>query len=236
MDKHFITILIPLYNGIEYLEDSINSIFSQTYKNWELLIGINGRINDNEFKNKVINIIENLIKKYPHDTFDFNIINFNFKGKAVTLNNLVSQAKYDYIALLDADDIWFTDKLELQIKYLNNFDVIGTACEYIGDINNFSPNIPYGDISNFNIFNFNPILNSSVIIKKDLAYWCEDINIILEDYDLWFRLYSQSKKIYNLNNVLCYHRIYKNSTFNPTNSENLGVLKNKWLNIKYLNN
>jgi len=47
---------------------------------------------------------------------------------------------------------------------------------------------------------------------------------------------GQSKKIYNLNNVLCYHRIYKNSTFNPTNSENLGVLKNKWLNIKYLNN
>lgn len=235
MENKFVSIIIPLYNGIEYLEESINSILTQTYKNWELLIGINGKFNDEDFKNKVKDKIDNLIKKYPNNNFELNIINFNFKGKSITLNNLVSHAKYDYIALLDVDDKWVNNKLELQIKYLKDYDVIGTSCEYFGDINNYTPTLPYGDISNFDIFKYNPIINSSVIIKKELAKWCEDDNII-EDYDLWFKLYFESKKIYNINKVLCYHRISKNSAFNPTNSNNLGILKNKWLNIKYLNN
>ena len=235
MENKFVSIIIPLYNGIEYLEESINSILTQTYKNWELLIGINGKFNDEDFKNEVKNKIDNLIKKYPNNNFELNIINFNFKGKSKTLNNLVSHAKYDYIALLDVDDKWVNNKLELQIKYIKDYDVIATSCEYIGDINNYTPTLPYGDISNFYIFKYNPIINSSVIIKKELAKWCEDDNII-EDYDLWFKLYFESKKIYNINKVLCYHRISKNSAFNPTNSNNLGILKNKWLNIKYLNN
>jgi len=236
MEKKNISILIPLYNGIEYLEESVKSVFLQTYKNWELLIGINGRFKDDDFKTKVKCIIDNLIKKYPDNNFDLNIINFNFKGKSVTLNNLVYHSKYDYIALLDVDDRWVENKLELQIKYLEDYDVVGTGCEYFGDINNYSPKIPYGDISNFDIFKLNPLINSSIIIKKEYANWCDDINIILEDYDLWFKLYFESKKIYNLNKILCYHRISKNSAFNPINSDNIGILKNKWLNIKYLNN
>ena len=52
-NNKYISILIPLYNGLEYLEESTNSIINQTYKNWELLIGINGMYNDNNFINKV---------------------------------------------------------------------------------------------------------------------------------------------------------------------------------------
>ena len=50
MNNKYISILIPLYNGIEFLEDSVNSVINQTYKNWELLIGINGKYEDNDFK------------------------------------------------------------------------------------------------------------------------------------------------------------------------------------------
>ena len=133
MENKFISIIIPLYNGIEYFEESVNSILSQTYKNWELLIGINGKFNDEKFKNEVKNKIDDLIKKYPDNNFELNIINFNFKGKSITLNNLVNHAKYDYIALLDIDDKWVNNKLELQIKYLKDYDVIGTSCGYFGD-------------------------------------------------------------------------------------------------------
>jgi len=231
MINHYISILIPLYNGIEFLEESINSVLSQTYKNWELIIGINGHKDDNEFINKV----NNIINKYNKKNFDIKIFNFDFKGKAITLNNLVIKSKYNYIALLDVDDKWKSNKLEMQIKYLDEYDVVGRNCEYFGDINNYSPNIPYGDISNFDIFSFNPLINSSVIIKKNIAYWCEDNNIILEDYDLWFRLYNESIKIYNIKEILCYHRIHKKSFFNNSNIKNLNLLKNKWLNIKYIN-
>ena len=48
-----ITILLPLYNGIEYLNDSLSSIKSQTYNNWELIIGINGHYNSKDFYDNV---------------------------------------------------------------------------------------------------------------------------------------------------------------------------------------
>jgi glycosyltransferase involved in cell wall biosynthesis len=231
-NNKYISILIPLYNGLEYLEESTNSIINQTYKNWELLIGINGMYNDNNFINKVNNIVNKLKNNNINKNLNIKIFNFNFKGKSKCLNAMIKYAKYDYIALLDVDDIWLSNKLELQIKYLDNYDIIGTKCQYFGDMN-IIPNIPTGDISNFNFFSFNPIINSSIIIRKNDAIWCEDEDLILEDYDMWLRLNYENKKFYNINEILCYHRIHKNSYFNNinNNNNNINILKKKWLNI-----
>ena len=89
-------------------------------------------------------------------------------------------------------------------------------------------------INNYDFFKSNPIINSSVIIKKKDAHWIDDINIILEDYDMWFRLKFEKKSFYNINKILCFHRIHKKSAFNTINSNNINIFKNKWLNIKYL--
>lgn len=227
MDKKFISILIPLYNGIEYLDESLKSIIDQTYKNWEIIIGINGKYNDTKFINKVYNIVN----RYNNNN-NIKIINFDIKGKSITLNKLILHSKYDYIAILDVDDIWINNKLELQIKYLDDYDVIGTKCEYFGDLNNFQPNIPTGDLSNFDFLTVNPIINSSVIIKKKYCYWDDNFEG-LEDYNLWLSLYFKKIKFFNLDKILCYHRIHKNSAFNNTNNNNLNLLKNKWNFFKY---
>lgn len=226
MDKKFISILIPLYNGIEYLDESLKSIIDQTYKNWEIIIGINGKYNDTKFINNVYNIVN----KYNNN--NIKILNFDFKGKSITLNKLILYSKYDYIAILDVDDIWINNKLELQIKYLDDYDVIGTKCEYFGDLNNFQPNIPTGDLSNFDFLSVNPIINSSVIIKKKYCNW-DDTFEGLEDYNLWLSLYFKKIKFFNLDKILCYHRIHKNSAFNNTNNNNLNLLKNKWNFFKF---
>ena len=54
-----ISILIPIYNGIEFFEDSLLSVINQTYKKWELIIGINGHPNNSEVQKKALNIINN---------------------------------------------------------------------------------------------------------------------------------------------------------------------------------
>ena len=157
---------------------------------------------------------------------DISINYYDTKGKPETLNKMVKDAKFNFIALLDVDDLWICDKLQKQLPYLDIYDVIGTGCQYFGDTNH-KPILPYGDLRYFNFFQFNPIINSSVILKKEIAEWNE--NEFLEDYDLWLKLFKANKKFYNIDEILVLHRIYQTSFFNTTNHNYVEKLKEKWL-------
>jgi len=227
-----ITILLPLYNGIEYLNYSLNSIKNQTYTNWELIIGINGHYNSKDFYDNVKKIVDNIFDKNDK----VNILNLNLFNKIDTLNYLTKIAKYNYIALIDADDVWSNDKLELQVPYLDIYDVVATHCYYInkdGYTLSLSPTLPVGDITEYNFFHSNPIINSSVILKKTDAVWqLDDININgVEDYDLWFKLWFQKKKFYNIDKKICFHRLHDKSFFNNKNYNYVNILLNKWRNM-----
>lgn len=220
-----ISILIPIYNGVEFLDQSLSSVIRQTHKTWEVLIGINGVSPNSIIEEKAYEVVKLLNKD---DRYDIRVIYYNTKGKPATLNKMVLDAKYSYIAILDVDDIWIDVKLEKQLKYLDIYDVVGTGCRYFGDCDHF-PNLPYGDLRYFNFLQFNPIINSSAIIKKDCAYWNEDE--FLEDYDLWLRLFNEKKKFFNVDDYLVLHRIHKDSNFNGTNHLHVEGLKNKWSKI-----
>jgi glycosyltransferase involved in cell wall biosynthesis len=212
-----ISILMPIFNGIEFIDESVGSILNQTYTNWELLIGINGfSENSNEYQ---------IAAKYENaqiKVFDF----YNITGKSNTLNELIKYAKFDFIALMDVDDIWFNEKLTIQSTLLNKFDVLGTQCIWFGDRSGIIPSIPTGDISNFNFKLVNPIINSSSIIKKKLCYWIS--NDGLEDYELWLKLRKNGYTFFNFTDILVKHRIHSDSAFNSKNntSKLLNILKN----------
>jgi glycosyltransferase involved in cell wall biosynthesis len=108
-----ITILIPLYNGIEYLPETINSVISQTYTDWRMLIGINGH-GDNG--GEVALQVEQLVKSEPRIQVIIQPVDINNKPKS--LNNLVSFVKTEWVAILDADDLWLPTKLEEQISII----------------------------------------------------------------------------------------------------------------------
>ena len=198
-----ITILIPIYNGIEFISQCISGIESQTYTHWEVIIGVNGHEKNSKVFNKASEFANDKIK-----VFDL----YEIKGKAKALNEMVKHAKYNWIALLDVDDVWLPNKLQVQLNYMSNYDVIGTRCIYFGDINNIVPRIPIGDITSFDFLSVNPVINSTVILKKELCNWREDT--MLEDYELWLRLWRMGKKFYNDAGVHMLHRIHKESAFN----------------------
>jgi len=199
-----ISILIPIYNGIEFINDSIQSVLMQTYGEWELLIGVNGHNQNSDVYQKA-KLYESLDKRIR--VFDF----YNIKGKSNTLNEMIKFCNFNFIALLDVDDIWHYKKLEVQSRFLSNYDVIGSNCVWFGDIENVVPKIPINDFSNFNFTEVNPIINSSSIIKKELCYWNENG---IEDYDLWLRLWKQNKRFFNCPEILVKHRIHRSSAFN----------------------
>jgi glycosyltransferase involved in cell wall biosynthesis len=207
-----ISILIPIYNGIEFIEESVSSVLRQTYENWELIIGVNGYPQDS-YVYKIAKEYENKSNKVK--VFDF----YNIQGKSNTLNEMIKYCNYDYVALLDVDDIWHEEKLSVQSQMLQSYDVIGSNCIWFGERNNVIPPIPLGDISNINFSLVNPIINSSSVIRKDLCYWNGNWNGI-EDYDLWLRLRKQNKKFYNCREILVKHRIHSTSAFNSKGNYN----------------
>ena len=129
-----ISILMPIYNGVEFLRESLASVVSQTNQDWELLIGINGHPPMSEVYRGVAQYNSPKIR-----VFDLPAVH----GKSQALNALVRYTKGDFLCLLDVDDIWLETKLAAQVGYMDEFDVVGTHAQYFGDRMD-QPAIPLG--------------------------------------------------------------------------------------------
>ena len=218
--KPQITVLIPLYNGLEFLYQSLGSIFKQTYTNYNVLIAINGHPENSEVfieTNRIVSLFEANFNKQGVTT----ILQLDTKGKPASMNKAVEFIKSPFVAILDVDDIWLPTKLTEQIGFLKDFDVVGTIAQYFGDSTNI-PSIPSRDISKYDFFSVNPLINSSVVLKTELLKYDPSETTGLEDYELWLRLrYKMKSKFYNIPKVLVGHRIHTQSAFNNTNSNYL---------------
>lgn len=208
-----ITILMPIYNGIEFMDDSVGSILTQTYIDWQLIIGVNGH----ECNSATFNTAKKFEKHDKIQVLDLHQIT----GKSNALNEMMKYVSplSTYIALLDVDDIWNNTKLEKQAPFLNTYDVIGTKCVYIGQLDGVIPNIPTQDISSFDFLQVNPIINSSSLIRKSLCFWNPQWDGV-EDYDIWLRLWKNGAAFYNCPEVLVKHRIHADSAFNAKGNSN----------------
>ena len=204
-----ISILIPIYNGIEYIDESVTSVLDQSYKDWELIIGINGHL-EGSMVYKMAKNYEDLDPRIR--VYDM----FEIKGKSNALNAMIQYCKYDWIAILDVDDIWLPTKLEKQVPFMDRFDIVGTKCVYFERLEGTVPKIPVGDISTFDFTTVNPMINSSALIKKTLTinYGWNSAYDGVEDYDLWLQLRKNGNRFYNVDEVLVKHRIHPSSAFN----------------------
>lgn len=204
-----ISVLLPIYNGKEFLDECIPSILNQTFGKFEILVGINGH------DEKSAAVIVEKLKSFKDSRIK--ILICPYKGKVRALNRLVPHARYKHIALIDADDLWLPNKLEEQIKFIDKYDVVGSDIEYFGDKDG-SPQLFLGRLIKQYFSWQNPLVSSAVILKKEDAFWSRDWGD-LEDYNLWITLMKRGKTFYNVPQVLAKHRIHKNSYFNNKNKE-----------------
>jgi len=213
-----ITVLIPLYNGIEFLKEAVDSVIAQTYTNWEIIIGVNGHPQGSPIFLSASLIASQSASLTATDKIRvIDLYDLPVAGKSEAMNEMVKYANYPYIAILDADDFWLPNKLEKQIQWVQKgYDVVGSQCVYFGErLVGMSPTIPLGDISNHDFFAANPVINSSAIVKKEYCWWDGSRHLTgIEDYDMWLRLRRQYKRFYNCPEVLIRHRIHSSSAFN----------------------
>lgn len=123
MPEVMVSVVIPLYNKSQWIEQTLMSVSNQTYSNWECIVVDDGS-NDGSLE---------IVKKFTEENLGrwrvFSQVN---SGQAVARNFGISMAEGKYIALLDADDIWMPSKLHKQTDYLvKNKDVDILFCSYV---------------------------------------------------------------------------------------------------------
>jgi glycosyltransferase involved in cell wall biosynthesis len=204
--KH-ITVLMPVYNGSEYIKTSVRSVLNQTYKDFEFLI-----IDDGSQEN-----IKDILKSFKDQRIVYKRI--NHKGLAGALNYGLSISSGDWIARIDADDLNTVNRLEAQLRFLNSnpsCNVVSSWSVYFENPSKvlFELKTPSEDIEIKKFLNLhNPINHSSVIFNKkiilDNGGYDESYNCY-EDFELWFRL-RDKLKFTILPEVLVYTRMRSDS-------------------------
>lgn len=113
IDRGLVSIVTPVHNCESYIESTINSVLSQTYENWELIL-----IDDCSVDKSA-----EIIQKYSDDRIKYHRLNKN-SGAAIARNTAIRLAKGKWIAFLDSDDLWDSNKLETQIEFMvsHNYD------------------------------------------------------------------------------------------------------------------
>ena len=105
-----VSIIMPSYNTANFISESIKSVMAQTYTNWELII-----VDDCSTDNT-----DDVVKPYLNESRIIYIKNSKNSGAAVSRNRALREAKGKWIAFLDSDDLWMSEKLEKQIAYMTN--------------------------------------------------------------------------------------------------------------------
>jgi len=191
-----LTVLLTTYNSAKYLHDSIGSILNQTFKDYEFLIIDDGSEDHTE----------QLVKSYSDTRIRY--IKISHSGRSKALNIGLQKAKYDWIALMDADDIAHPKRLEKQfITGLKKNNVVLTSCVYFLnkrilfkiDVKNLKFPV---DLILHQKFP-NSVLYNKYFILENGGY--NESLAVAEDYDLWLRVMSKTEFVV-IDNVLMYIR------------------------------
>jgi teichuronic acid biosynthesis glycosyltransferase TuaG len=200
-----VSIIMPYYQKINYVLNAINSVVSQTYQNYELII----IYDDSDEKDLEI------LKKITLDNIKIRIIqNSKNLGAGYSRNIGIKKSKGEILSFIDADDEWISNKLELQLNFLNtyNYDFIFSGYQKI--FKNKNINV----ISKYEFLDYQKLLLScdiglsTVMIRKKIIK--NDLFLDLktqEDFAAWLSITKNNYKAYNLKKVLVKWNYTKNS-------------------------
>ena len=204
-----VTVIIPYFKKRKYIRDTINTVVNQTYKDLEVII----IYDDTDMKD--LNYLEKITKL---DNRIKIIKNKNNLGAGLSRNEGIKKSSGEYIAFLDADDLWHTEKISKQIYFMKqNYSTISHTSYSV--INDKTKNIiSLRQAKNFN--HVNELLKScdiglsTVMLKKSILLHNNiefpDLKT-KEDFVLWLKLLIHRNKIFALKENLMTWRKSKNS-------------------------
>lgn len=194
---------MPVFNAERYVEDAIQSILNQSFRDFELIL-----INDGSTDNSLY-----IMSRFAASDSRIKLISRENRGLVNSLNEGISIAKGHWIARMDGDDISHLERLRSQLDFATatNSDICGTWIETFGS---GPKRVIKHSISDqairFELLFDCPFAHPSVLIKADIAKknpYSENYHSC-EDYDLWERLSRKNFKMSNVPSVLLKYRVH----------------------------
>ena len=202
-----VSIITPSYNSSKFIKDCVASVFSQTYKNWEMII-VDDCSKDNS--KEIISELSTKDKRIKPIFLEKNV------GAAEARNAAIRQSKGKYVAFLDSDDLWNPKKLEKQLSfmYINEIAFSYTNYQFISENgDNLSNIILAPDKMTYDSYLKNTIIGClTVIIDREKSGEFEMPNIrSSHDMALWLLIMKRGFSAYGLDENLARYRIVSTS-------------------------
>lgn len=216
-NQPLVSVIMNCYNSDKYLREAIDSVLEQTYQNWEIIFW------DNQSTDRSAEIV----KSYDDERIKyFYAHEHTLLGEARNL--AVKKANGEWIGFLDCDDLWYSNKLEIQIQNVSNdIGIIYSRMEFLIEETGIQTNmgksiskkiypkrktLPIGEIFDKLLFEcFIPL--PSVLIRSELFNQVGGIDgslKVAEDYDIFLKI-AKISKVKAIDNVLCKYRVHENN-------------------------
>lgn len=206
-DFGLISIIMAAYNAEKTIEQAINSVLSQTYPDFELLV-----VNDCS-TDKTAMLAEAIVKKDDRVRL---ISNEKNSGVSYTRKHGLEEASGEWVAILDSDDAWAPKKLEKQIdlQRRTNADLLFTGSAFMdsdGQPIDWYLHAP-AEVTYRQLLKQNVLSNSSALVRKELYAKHYAIGDGMhEDFAIWLSILKEGKKAYGVDERLLIYRIAKSS-------------------------
>jgi len=207
MEEPIVSVIIPTYNRAHLIQDALESVFAQTFKDYEVIVIDDGSTDNTR---EVLGPSMNQIHYFYQEN----------QGISGARNRGILLSRGKYMAFLDSDDRWLPEKLEKQVSYMETHPKVGLLCCYlwryeIGKENEREKR-PQGFPKNFEDLLRGPNLvpTSTVLIRRKCFEWVGTFDTSLppiEDWDMWLRI-ARRFDIQCLDTVLSEHRRHPHNT------------------------
>ncbi len=230
-----ISVVMPVYNREKYLVLAIDSILQQTFPDFEFLIIDDGSTDASA----------SIVKSYQDERIRF-IPNAKNEGIVYTMNKGIQEARGQFIARMDSDDIALPQRLETEVQALRDHPEAAFVSSQITQIDaqgtDKGPWAPeraastYEQIRGF-IRAENYIANPTVLFRSEILkkYRYKKNQELSEDWDLWLRMFSAGERMFKINEVLLKYRIHEQSVTTRYNLNGI-YLKKSRIQLTYVFN
>lgn len=214
-----VTIIMPSYNSEKFIIESVESVLVQTYSNWELII-----VDDCSPDSS-----NHIIMKYVDSDHRIKLIKLEKNsGPAVARNTAIEAANGRYIAFLDSDDVWLPNKLEKQIKFMQDNDLAFTYSSYklVGEDNeDLGLFITKDKISYFDMLKTCSVgCLTAIYDTEKIGKQYMPLILKRQDYGLWLKILKLIGETKGILESLATYRIRKNSV----SSNKVKAAKYQW--------
>ncbi|MBO4347624.1 MAG: glycosyltransferase family 2 protein [Lachnospiraceae bacterium] len=228
-----VSIIIPVHNAGNYIEDTVRSVLDQTFTDWELILVENGSTDDSKEKLEKIGTLDTRIK----------VMSLTEASSAAKARNAgIKEAAGRYITFLDADDLWRENKLERELAFMKdkNAAFVFTGYEF-GDSDakptGKTVRVPEtldhkGAMKNTTIFT-STVMFDTDLVDKELI---DMPDIKSEDTALWWKILREGFIAYGLDeNLVIYRRPVKSLSSNKFEAiKRIWYLYRKWENLSFI--